>query len=161
MNIRCETKPAMTLVGLTDYFYGHGLSKANNFEVIPKLWQRLNQEAQQQKTDISVWYGLISESERTGDDQLRYLAGYSESDGSMRLTESTHASIDERLYAIVPHHGLLQNLGHTLDAFFGQWLPESDFRMDGNQTLEVYDSRFDPNAEQSYFETWVPIVRHP
>jgi AraC family transcriptional regulator len=159
MNIKLETKPAMTFIGMVDYFNGHGMENANNFEVIPKLWDKLNTETHAQPNEVSVWYGLIYESDQPEKGGLRYLAGYEAAEGPVTLSEQTSQSVAEQLYAIVPHHGYLKNLGDTLDAFYGQWLPESGYKMANDVNIEVYDARFNPESENNYFETWVPVVK--
>ncbi|MDX1343145.1 MAG: AraC family transcriptional regulator [Reinekea sp.] len=158
MNIKIETKPAMNLVGLCDYFNGHGMENANNFEILPALWARFNAETQAQAQNIGTFYGLIYESDDPARGQLRYLASYNENDGDIKLSAPVREPVAGQQFAVLPHHGLLQNIGETLDAFYGQWLPESDYRMDGNVNIEVYDERFNPMSEESYFETWVPVV---
>jgi AraC family transcriptional regulator len=158
MNIKIETKPAMRLIGLCAYFNGHGMENANNFEIIPALWEQFNAETGAQPHAITTYYGFIYESDDVARGQLRYLACYDEKDGNIELSAPIREQVAQQQYAILPHHGLLQNIGETLDAFYGQWLPESDYRMDGNMNIEVYDERFNPMSKDSYFETWVPVV---
>ena len=159
MNIKLEHKPAMHLSGMMDYFNGHGMEGANNFEVIPPLWAKVNQEARQQDSTIEPWYGLIYESDQPKRGQLRYLASHNLADGNVTFSNPTTQTVEAALYAIVPHYGRLSDIGDTLDAFYGQWLPESGYKMASNVNIEVYDHRFDPVSEESYFETWVPVVK--
>jgi AraC family transcriptional regulator len=160
MNIKIETKPAMTLVGQMAYFNGHGMENANNFEVLPKLWKQFNAEFNERPNNVRRCFGYIYESDDATKGQLRYLASYDKQEDTVELTNSITENVPEQQYAIVPHHGLLQNIGETLDAFYGQWLPESDYKMAGNTNIEVYDGRFNPTDENSYFETWVPVTRN-
>jgi AraC family transcriptional regulator len=159
MNIKIETKPAMTLVGQMAYFNGHGMENANNFEVLPKLWEHFNSELCATENNVSRCFGYIYESDDSTKGQLRYLASYDKTEGPIELSNTIIENVPEQQYAVVPHHGLLQNIGETLDAFYGQWLPESDYKMAGNTNIEVYDGRFKPTEDSSYFETWVPVTR--
>lgn len=159
MNIKLESKPTLSLRGMVDYFNGHGMEDANNFEVIPPLWERLNSETHAQGTNIDTWYGLIYDSDKPEKGQLRYLAGYNQADGEVTLSESETMEVPQTLYAIVPHQGYLKDLGDTLDAFYGQWLPESGYKMASNINIEVYGPRFHPTSKDNYFETWVPVVK--
>ena len=155
MNIKLETKPAMALVGMMDYFNGHGMEGANNFDVLPKLWAAFNAQLMAEPNQLTRCFGYICESDDPEKGQLRYLASYDKNEDTVLIENSVTQDVPVQQYAIVPH---LENIGETLDAFYGQWLPESSYRMAGNVNIEVYDHRFNPASEESYFETWVPVV---
>ena len=159
MNIVLKTKPELNLKGHMAYFNGHGMEDANNFEVIPKLWDGLNRETMAQDHNVTTWYGYIFESDQRAKGQLRYLAGYDGKDGEVTITNVVEESVPEQLYAILPHYGPLEKLGESLDAFYGEWLPNSGYKMSDSFNIEVYDQRFDPISSDSYFETWVPVMR--
>ena len=157
MNIKIETKPAMTLIGQQDFFNGHGMENANNFDVIPKLWRRFNAAMKTLSAEPEWTYGYVALSEQPNRGQLTYVAGFNKDDGPNDLPDAVSVSVPEQLYAIVPHHGLLKNIGETLDAFWAQWLPDSNYKMKGDINIEVYGSRFQADSVDSYFETWVPV----
>lgn len=157
MNIRIETKPEMTLIGHQDFFNGHGMENANNFDVIPKLWQRFSKAMQSITIQPEVTYGYFALSDQPERGQLTYIASLCEQEGAYNLPGTVTVVIPSQRYAIVPHHGLLADIGETLDAFWGQWLPESGYKMNGDVNIEVYNSRFRADSEDSYFETWVPV----
>lgn len=61
------------------------------------------------------------------------------------------------LYAIFKHHGPAAAFVGTMQAFFGQWLPGSGYRLDSRPHFEVLGpdySPIDPNAEE---DVWIPI----
>jgi len=156
MTIRIEKKSAMVLEGRLDYFNGYDSQFANNLDVIPSLWESLMQDSLfKQKPKLSG-YGYIGESDDTQKGELIYLASIDHSEGQLTQV-GVKKELAEQVYAIVPHHGRLTGLGNTLDAFYGQWLIESDYKMSGNFSIEFYDARFDPGSDDSYFETWIPI----
>lgn len=156
MTIRIEKKCAIMLEGRFGYFNGYDSKFANNLEVIPSLWKSLMQDALfQQKPELSG-YGFIGESDNTDKGELSYLASIDQSEGPL-TTFGVKKNVPEQLYAIVPHHGPLNDLANTLNAFYGQWLIESDYKMSGDFSIEYYDARFNPAAADSYFETWIPI----
>ena len=125
-------------------------------EVKPSLGKSLMQDTLfQQKPELSG-YGFIGESDNTDKGELSYLASIDQSEGPL-TTFGVRKNVPEQLYAIVPHHGPLNDLANTLNAFYGQWLIESDYKMSGDFSIEYYDARFNPAAADSYFETWIPI----
>ncbi|MBE7638683.1 helix-turn-helix domain-containing protein [Sneathiella sp. P13V-1] len=157
MNIELKTKPELKLKGHMAYFNGHGMEGANNFEVIPNLWDGLNRETMAQDHNVATWYGYIFDSDQREKGQLLYLAGYDAKDGDLEISNVVEESVPEQLYAVLPHYGPLEKLGESLDAFYGEWLPSSGYKMSASFNIEVYDQRFDPTSANSYFETWVPV----
>ncbi len=157
MNIELQPKPELNLKGHMAYFNGHDMENANNFEVIPKLWDGLNRETMMQDHNVTTWYGYIFDSDQRDKGQLRYLAGYDAKDGEIMISNAVEESIPDQLYAILPHYGPLEKLGESLDAFYGEWLPNSGYKMSASFNIEIYDQRFDPTSTESYFETWVPV----
>lgn len=164
MNIQIVHKPALNLHGHAGFFNGVGMEDANNFEVIPSVWEHFNHQVhsngRQKGESIQRWYGLISESDQPERGALRYLASYDRADGDLVLDGGIMECVEAQAYAVLPHHGRLQDLGETLAAFFGEWLPNSSFKMAHEYTIEVYDERFNPDSDDSYFETWVPVQKH-
>ncbi|KZM39258.1 MAG: AraC family transcriptional regulator [Marinomonas sp.] len=156
MTIKVEHKSAILLEGVQGYFNGFDSSKANNLERIPKLWQSLMQDDVFIKQANLIGYGLIYESDDKAKGDLAYLAAIDSSQAQMHK-KGIKKEVNEQLYAIIPHHGKLSDLSNTLDAFCGQWLVESDYKMSSDFSIEVYDERFDPDSENSYFETWIPV----
>lgn len=156
MTIRIEKKCAMTLEGKLGYFNGYDSKFANNLAVIPSLWESLMQDSLFQLKPTLSGYGFIGESDNTDKGELSYLASIDHSEGQL-TTLGVKKEVPEQVYAIVPHHGQLRGLANTLDAFYGQWLIESDYKMSGDFSIEFYDARFNPESADSYFETWIPI----
>ncbi len=156
MTIRIEKKSAMVLEGRFGYFNGYDSQFANNLDVIPSLWESLMQDSLFKNNPCLSGYGYIGESDNTEKGELSYLASIDYSEGQL-MQAGVKKELAEQVYAIVPHHGRLSGLANTLDAFYGQWLIESDYKMLGDFSIEFYDARFDPDSDDSYFETWIPI----
>jgi len=160
MKIKIVTKPAMTIIGRKDYFTAEGSDNANNFKVIPALWSELSTAMKSMELKPGQWLGYMTESDKPEKDELIYIAGFEKPAGFKPEGEGwVEVSIAEQNYAVVPHHGLLETLGDTLNTFYGQWFPDSGYTHGEECGIEMYDDRFDAESETSYFETWVPVVK--
>lgn len=62
-------------------------------------------------------------------------------------------------YAIFEHRGKLDKLHQTYQYIFGVWLQENAWIMDEADALEIYDSRFIPESDDSLLEIWIPIKK--
>lgn len=61
------------------------------------------------------------------------------------------------LYAMYVHHGPAAAFHTTLQAFFTEWLPQSNYEIDERAHFEILGPEYrpdDPNAEE---EVWIPI----
>jgi AraC family transcriptional regulator len=69
------------------------------------------------------------------------------------------AHLSPHRYASFEHHGPLQNIRQTYLHIYGEWLPQSGYRLAGNYDLEYYDERFiGVDREDSILNILVPIV---
>lgn len=64
-----------------------------------------------------------------------------------------------REYAIFKYDGGIgPELPRTMQAIFGEWLPNSEFELDGAD-FEYHDYKFDPESGSGRFYIYVPIKR--
>ena len=62
-------------------------------------------------------------------------------------------------YAVFAHEtGIGPQIGETMQAVFGDWLPNSEFEQCGID-FEYYDERFNPMTGEGTFFIYVPVVR--
>jgi len=151
MLVNVEKKEAFKVYGAAGHFNPLGAENPNNFDVIPKIWQAF---CEFECEDNAVKMGVIYESDNLSLGEMGYLAGATKVKAHNNLSIK---QIDEGIFAVVPHIGLLKTLGTTMDEFYGGWLPESQYKMRGNEVIEVYDERFAAESKTSYFETWIPV----
>jgi AraC family transcriptional regulator len=153
------------VVGLSNRFISILAPEANNFEVIPALWDRFNArqgEIQGARQGVSLGLCLCeddpSESENTG--ELSYLAGcLLETEPTEPLPEGMRAiSIAPGQYARFTHQGELDKLQHTMSYIHLTWLPRSGYQLDQRPEIEWYDSRFKPDQADSAFDIYIPLT---
>jgi AraC family transcriptional regulator len=73
------------------------------------------------------------------------------------------ARVPARRWAVFAHPGPIDELRHTIDAVFSQWLPASGFALAAEEgapdMLERYGAGFDPAAGRGDLEVWVPCAQ--
>lgn len=156
---------ALHVVGLSNRFISILAPDANNFEVIPALWDRFNarkSEIQGARPGVAVGLCLCeddpSETENTG--ELSYLAGsVISAEPSEPLPEGMRLiSIAAGPYARFTHHGELTKLQHTMSYIHLTWSPRSGYQLDQRPEIEWYDSRFKPDQADSAFDILIPLA---
>ncbi|MCY4625053.1 MAG: GyrI-like domain-containing protein [Chloroflexi bacterium] len=153
---------AFTVVGLDAAFFGIESAKANNFEVIPPLWDRFHTRCDEvpNRADASM-YGVIVPPAGGGNgktDEIRYVAGVAVSEVGSLPDGMVRYDLPACDYAVFEHRGPIGNLGMTLDYAFRNWLPNSGYRWSGIE-LERYDHRYSSDtSDLSIMEFWVGIA---
>lgn len=61
------------------------------------------------------------------------------------------------LYAVFLHKGPPTLFPQTAELIFGQWLPNSEYELDGREHFELLDERYKNNDPTSEEELFVPI----
>jgi AraC family transcriptional regulator len=155
------TKSAFNVVGCRRAFISGLSPDANNFIVIPKLWEefieRMNEITAQAGEES---YGIVHarpEAERKHPHEMMYIAGVRVAPGNDAPPGMVLYEVPAGLYAVFTHRGPIANLGKTLAGIYREWLPASGYRHGGTCDVELYDRRFNPTAESSEMETWIPI----
>lgn len=69
--------------------------------------------------------------------------------------------IPQGRYAVFTHKGIISNLANTLGYIHGDWFPASGYTrpvaLSDILHFELYDSRFDPDDDNSEVDVYVPI----
>jgi AraC family transcriptional regulator len=60
-------------------------------------------------------------------------------------------------YAVFRHSGPASRFEQTLTYIFGEWLPESRYRLDDREHFEVLPETWHPDGPQAYEDIFVPI----
>lgn len=161
MKLEIVSKPEIHMIGVQDHFNGVGSDNANNFEVIPPLWEKINAIVATVGHAPERMLGYMGVSDQPQKGELTYLAGYEVTADRLQALDPglTGVTIPAQQYAILQHRGQLKDLPKTLDFFYAQWLPESGYKLGEGCGIEVYDDRFNATSEDSYFETWIPVLK--
>ncbi len=167
VEVRVETKPAFILKGMRGEITGL-FSLAPNFaDVVPKLWQRLDAEANSTSLSFGHCLGVVDVTKAAFDgSNLFYWAGIElRSDIAMPALPSVVSeqlailNVPKQTYAAVKHKGPIDRLPQTLEWFILHWLPTSGYRGVDGYELEVYPDDYQADAAHAEMEYWVPIVR--
>ena len=155
-------KDAFTLVGMEARFIGALSPDANNFDVIPPLWDRfINRIGEVEGRSDEATYGLVitrPERERSHPDELLYVAGVAVH-GVASLPEGMVChKVPASTFAVFTHRGPISKLTETVRMAVDVWLPSSGCRWNGIE-VERYDHRFSfESPQESEMETWMGIV---
>lgn len=67
-------------------------------------------------------------------------------------------TLEGGLYAMFIHRGLPQAFPQTARYIFGEWLPNSLYRLDHREHFELLGEKYKNNSPDSEEEIWIPIV---
>lgn len=65
------------------------------------------------------------------------------------------------LYAVFLHRGPPSEFRKTFGYIFGQWMPESPYRLDHREHFELLGDKYRNGQPDSEEEVWIPIVDRP
>ncbi|MDE2823798.1 MAG: GyrI-like domain-containing protein [Chloroflexota bacterium] len=155
-------RDAFTLVGVEAPFIGALSPDANNFEVIPPLWDQFVDRIEEIKhRSDKACYGLVLTppvGDRSHPDELLYVAGAVVSEVSSVPEGMVRHEVPAATYAVFTHRGPIANLPETIRFAMEVWLPRSGYRWNLIE-VERYDHRFSIELPQeSEMETWLGIV---
>ncbi|WP_340817828.1 GyrI-like domain-containing protein [Methanolobus sp. WCC4] len=60
-------------------------------------------------------------------------------------------------YAVFIHKGPASAFPKTMQYIFGEWLPNSEYELDGREHFEILSEDYDRNDPEAEEEVWVPI----
>jgi AraC family transcriptional regulator len=136
-----------TVAGVSGEFIGAMAPDSDAHTVIPQLWIRLMDSAGDAFYRAKWSVGIMSDVE--GGEKMNYMA-------AMRLTDMDGGleglDVVELLggrYAACEHVGSIEGLGTTTKWFYGEYLPNSGFKVRNGNHLEIYDERFNPDSPES------------
>jgi AraC family transcriptional regulator len=153
---------ALAIVGLSARFISAMSPDANNFTVIPKLWDAYLKRSGEIKSRLSpIDYGVVvflkENDQKSHPDERLYIAGASSPDSAPTPEGMTRLTIPAGKYAVFTHKGILQNLPQTMKGIHTSWLSDAGLKMRSGPHLEIYDSRFNPVSPASELDICIPI----
>lgn len=157
------TLESMTLVGPEARFISAMSPDANNFKVIPPLWQELTARKAEMPLPLDKFsYGAcrtLPKRERRREDELVYLAGIHARPDAKVPAGMARWEIPALTYACFTHRGPISELCNTIGAIYRDWLPKSGYarNWDGPE-LERYDERFKDGGKDSEIDYLVAVV---
>lgn len=156
--IRIETRPAFSVAGVHSTIHGLLSSNPDFSATVPATWQQLIQHLEPAVLACRSAIGII-DTQRVTDHQhdLSYWAAL-ELGNDLTNTALTHWQVPEQTYAVIPHHGPVSQLQHTLSWVFFHWLPTSGKQGCFGFELERYGANYQPTCPHAYMEYWLPIT---
>ena len=106
-------------------------------------------------------YGICCKlDEKSSDpDHFTYLAAIETSSLDAIPDGMVGIELPAREYAVFTYDGGIgPDLPKTMQAIFGDWLPNSEFELDG-EDFEYYDDQFDGSTGTGRFYIYVPVKR--
>lgn len=154
--------PQTKVVGLGAKFISILSPDKTNFNVIPELWHRFVQQLPAIKNRVGqASYGLVEplpQSEpKSHKAEMFYIAAVPVRDFDSIPPGMLQRTIPAGRHAVFTHKGKLDNLQQTMDAIYGQWVPESKTQLREAPHLELYDQRFIPDSDDSEFDILLPV----
>lgn len=148
--------PSTRLVGVTGEFISSMEPGSNAHVIIPELWKKLNALIDSDHLDREWSLGYMTRSDEPG--TMRYAACVR----ADSVTSALH-TLDEIVFAGgtylgCEHVGPLDSIAATTRWFYAEYLPASKYRVIDGPHLEIYDERFELNADESIVTIAVPIA---
>lgn len=159
LSIRVENRPAFEVCGISAPVNGLFAPEPDFSTSVPRVWSSLNHAARAADLDPDQLTQIgVLDLTRAEDNQgcFPYWACLDSNTPGVPAG-LTSLTVPAQEYAVIPHHGPLENLQKVLEWFIRYWLPESGYRGVNGFDLEIYDQRFSTNAADSYMEYWVPV----
>ena len=126
-----------------------------NVATIPALWQRFGPHIGHTPGQVGDdAYGVLFNAD---DDSLEYMAAVEVASLDGLPNELRGLRIPEQRYAIFVHNGHISTIRNTVNAFWNEWLPQSQYEPIDAPSLERYGSDFDPRTGNGKVEIFVPI----
>jgi len=144
--------PSFKVVG-----YRAAMTSETN-HVIPGLWEQLNRNKGSipHQMDDSPGLGVMIPLKYP---QFDYYAGVEVTSLNDIPTGMEGYEVEHQQYAVFTHRGPLDQLSNTLAYIGGTWLPQSGYHLRLTPSFELYDKRFNPDHEESEFDTYIPVNR--
>jgi AraC family transcriptional regulator len=153
-NIIEYTLASTTVVGVSGVFISGLSPDTDAHSVIPQLWVRLMETAGDDFHRAHWSVGVMSDAE-VG--KMNYLAGMRLSDLDEPRTGMDVVDIPGGKFVACEHVGLIDSLGATTRWFYGEYLPNSTWKIRNGYHLEIYDERFNPDSNDSVMLICAPV----
>lgn len=163
-----ERVPARTCVGMKTSFFGSASEKNNMAQRLPPLWHGFLARLQEVpgRRAGGPGYGIVWQEDAADAELLSYCAAFEVDtpDGAdpaalppgmivVRLGEQTHARFK--------HVGPVQQLDHTVNYIYSNWLLRSAWRHAGGPDIEIYGDEYDPGSATCVTYYAVPVCPLP
>jgi len=161
MNPTIQNLPSRTVVGIGAKFISVLSPEANNFIVIPGLWQQYGPRqheigSRKNEAAIGAVY-CLDQIENEPANQCFYFACAEVTDATTVPEGMEAREIPAGKYAVFTHKGKIENIGHTMGYIYGSWLPRSEHELRDAPELEIYGEKFDADSDDSEMEVCIPI----
>lgn len=153
-----QDRPPLQLVGLATHFYGADSDKDNLGQKLPPLWAgfvpRLAEIAHRVP---GVCYGVVSQT-ASDSDLLLYHAAIEVSHAGALPEGMVHFEVPAARYATFEHRGAPENVNHTVNYIYANWLAGSGQRHSGGADLEIYGPGYQGGSDASVMHYAVPVL---
>ena len=150
--------PALQLVGLATHFYGADSDKDNLGQKLPPLWASFMPRLAEIPHRVpGVCYGVVSQTASTSD-LLLYHAAIKVSQAGALPEGMVHFEVPAARYATFEHRGAPENVNHTVNYIYANWLAGAEQRHSGGADLEIYGPGYQGGSEASVMHYAVPVV---
>jgi AraC-like DNA-binding protein/predicted transcriptional regulator YdeE len=133
-----EQRPALRLVGLRTVFFGVDSAKNNVSKKLPPLWSAFLSRLHEVEHAVQgCCYGVMSPV-ADGSGRLQYLAGIEVHPDGVPPAGMTLMQLPAARQARFTHRGPVQQLDHTVNYIYGNWLLTSGHTVQDQWDLEIY-----------------------
>lgn len=150
-------QPALDLVGMRTRFFSVDSEKNNIARKLPPLWaaflpglpgipHRMAGRA----------FGVVRQTTQSSE-RLEYYAAAEVSQVGALPEGMVHVRLPAARYARFTHAGPVALVDRTVSYIYSTWLAQSGMRHTYGPDLEIYDSRYHPESENSVIEYAIPV----
>lgn len=144
-----EQRPAMWLVGLQTVFFGADSAKNNVAKKLPPLWSTFLSRLHEVEHAVpGCCYGVVSPV-TDGSGRLQYLAGIESRSEGVPPAGMTSMQLPTARQAKFTHSGAVQQLDHTVNYIYGNWLLTSGHTVRDQWDLEIYGPEYGDGGADS------------
>ena len=129
---------------------------------IPELWGKFAQKMGNvpNRVNKDVCYGVVNPfGSKEEEGTIDYVAAVEVENFDNIPDGMVTAEIPEAYYAVFTHKGQIKNFMETIKYVYGEWLPKSEYNLTGTPELEIYDERFNPEADDSECDIYLPVAK--
>lgn len=131
----------------------------------PELWQTfMPRKKEIEKKIDGIFYSIqvypkgFQMKDFTPSTFFEYWAAIEVESESIVPSDMERFNLPEGKYAVFIHRGSMNTFQKTIGYIHGQWLPNSEFKLDNRPHFELLNHKYlGPNNPDSEEEVWVPI----
>ncbi len=150
-----------TLIGMTTQFYSVDSERNNIGDKLPPLWRDfLPRLGEINHVIAGTCYGVIGQS--APDSELLQYTAAAEIPSAAKEQPLPQGMemiiIPETIYAVFTHRGEVNNIDHTVNYIYSNWLSQSGKRHTYGFDLEIYGADYRADSEESIIHYAIPIT---